>query len=144
MNTRMRSWSAGSGQMLFAEARLLTEKVFRRTDIPAVRCLATSFGARAGMASARLADFTLAVSEAAACATGQGPCTARLRLWTTGPRAFCEIRGDGRMLRRQEPAGVRHGDAETLRRWLLQQVCDQLRLESGPGGVTVRFSVAVI
>jgi hypothetical protein len=142
MDTCTRGWNADSGPMLLSGARSLTEKAFRRTDIPAVRCSATSFGARAGMGSAKLADFVLAVSEAAACATGQGPCTARLRLWTTGARAFCEIHGDYRVLR-QEPDGGRPDDAETMRRWLLQQVCDHVRLESGPDGVTVSFSIAV-
>jgi hypothetical protein len=143
MDTCMRGWNAGSGPMLLPGGHSLTEKVFRHTDIPAVRCSATSFGARAGMGSAKLADFVLAVSEAAACATGQGPCTARLRLWTAGARAFCEIHGDCRVLRR-EPDGSRPGDAETMRRRLLQQVCDHVRLESAPDGVTVSFWMTVI
>jgi hypothetical protein len=129
---------------LLAETSSLAEKMCRPTDIPAIRCLAASFGARAGMSRARLADFVLAVSEAAACATCDGPCTARLRLWAAGSRAFCEVRGDGMVLRRRGDR-TRHGDgdAEPLRRWVLRQVCDYAGFQSGPRGVTVRFSMAV-
>jgi hypothetical protein len=137
-DTRMR------GRILLAPKSSLAEKMFHPADIPAIRCLAASFGARAGMSRARLADFVLAVSEAAACATHAGPCTARLRLWAAGPRAFCEVHGDGMVLR-QAGDRMRRGDdeAEALRRWMLRQVCDHARLESGPRGVTVRFSMAV-
>lgn len=141
MDTRMRDWSSSSGQVLLS-ARSLAEKTFRQADIPAVRHFATMFGARTGIGTVRLADFVLAVSEAAACATCHGPCTARLRLWTTGSRALCEIRGDG-MLSGPGPGGVQQGDAEALRRWLLRQVCDHVSLKSGPHGVTVRFSMAI-
>jgi hypothetical protein len=141
MDTRMYDWRSSNGQVL-ASAPPLAQKMFRQADVPAVRRFATVFGARAGMGTVRLADFVLAVSEAAACATCHGPCTARLRLWTTGSRVLCEIRGDG-VLSGQGPGGVQQGDAEALRCWLLRQVCDYVSLESGPHGVTVRFSMAV-
>ena len=82
MDAWMRDWSSSDGQAL-SSARSIAEKTFRLADIPAIRRFATMFGARAGMGPVRLADFVLAVSEAAACATCHGPCTARLRLWTT-------------------------------------------------------------
>jgi len=141
MNTRMRGWNAGDGTLLLS-ARSLATKTFRQADIPAVRSFATIFAARAGMGTAQLADFVLAVSEAAACATGQGPCTARLRLWITGSRALCEIHGDG-VLFGPGPRDAGHGDAEMLRRRLLKQVCDNVSVDSGNWGVTVRFSMAV-
>ena len=141
MNTRIRGGNAIDGQFL-AAACSLAPKTFRQADIPAVRHFASLFGARAGMGAPRLADFMLAVSEAAACATSHGPCTARLRLWTTGFRTMCEVRGDGALLRR-EPDPARRGDAEALRRWLLHQLCDNVSVDDGPQGVTVRFSMTV-
>ena len=142
MNTRMRGWNASDGT-LPVSARSPAAKTFRQADIPAVRGFATTFAARAGMGTAQLADFVLAVSEAAACATGQSPCTAaRLRLWTTGSRALCEVHGDG-VLSGLGPRDARHGDAETLRRLLLRQVCDHVCVDTGACGVTVRFSMAV-
>ena len=141
MNTRIRGGNAIDGQFL-AAACSLAPKTFRQADIPAIRHFASLFGARAGMGAPRLADFMLAVSEAAACATSHGLCTARLRLWTTGFRTMCEVRGDGALLRR-EPDPARRGDAEALRRWLLHQLCDNVSVDDGPQGVTVRFSMTV-
>ncbi len=140
MNTRMRGTNASSGKPLLPAARSLAEQTFRHPDVPAVRRVATAFGASAGMRTGQLADFVLAVSEAAACAVAQGPCTARLRLWTTGQRAFCEVHGDGLLLR-DGPRGALRGDDETLRRWLLLRLCDHASVESGPHGVTVGFSM---
>ena len=81
----------------------------------------------------------LAVSEAAACTVAGGPCTARLRLWTTGPRVFCEARGDS--LSHRGPS--RHDEAETLRRRLLHRLCDYACVQAGPDGVTVLAALAV-
>jgi len=143
MNTQMRAWQATGGLPL-AGTHSLAERTFRLGDIPSVRRLAAEFGARAGIGPARLQDFVLAVSEAAACAVASGPCTARLRLWTTGPRAFCEIHGYGNdSMMWQGPGVVRRDEAETLRRWLLHQLCDHVSVESGHGGVTVLLSMAV-
>lgn len=141
MNTRIRGGNATDGQLLAAPCSLAA-KTFRQADIPAIRRFASLFGASAGMGAARLADFTLAVNEAAACATSHSPCTARLRLWTTGLRAMCEIRSDGVLLR-QQPGATSRGDAEALRRWLLSQLCDHVSVDDDPQGVTVRFSMAV-
>lgn len=142
MNTRMRDPNAGRGQQVFPVARSLAEQTFRHTDVPAVRRMAAAFGARAGMGITKLSDFVQAVSEAAACAVAQGPCTARLRLWITENRAFCEVFGDGRLMA-DGPRSARQGDAERLRRWLLQRLCDHVSVESGPQGVRVLLSMTV-
>ena len=127
MNTRMRGWQASDGRLPLSTPHWLAERAFRQGDIPAVRRFTQAFGARTGIGSARLADFVLAVSEAAACATAVGPCTARVRLWVTGTRAFCEVRGDGMLLRRSARGarpGGRPGEEEALRRWVLRQLSD--------------------
>ena len=94
MDTRMRGWRASDGRLPVVESCWLAERTFRQDDVPAVRRFAEAFGARAGLRPARLADFVLAASEAVACATAWGPCVTRVRLWMTGRRAFCEVRGD--------------------------------------------------
>jgi hypothetical protein len=142
MNTQMRGPNAGRGRPVLPVARALAERTFRHAEVPAVRRFAAAFGTRAGMGVAMLSDFVQAVSEAAACAVAQGPCTARLRLWTTENRAFCEVRGDG-MLLADGPRGARLGDAERLRRWLLRRLCDHVSVESGPQGVRVLLSMTV-
>jgi histidine kinase-like protein len=144
MNTQMRGSDASSEHPLAPVARSLAEQAFRQRDIPAVRRAAATFAARAGLGAAKLSDFVQAVSEAAGCAVAQGPCTARLRLWRMGSRAFCEITADG-MLQADGPSGrLRPVDeTEALRRWLLHRLCDHVSVRTGPHGVTVILSMTV-
>ncbi|MGH3251693.1 MAG: hypothetical protein ACRDOI_36545 [Trebonia sp.] len=142
MSTRRRGWQASDARLALDAPRWLVERAFRRGDVPAVRRFTRLFGMRSGLGPARLADFVLAVSEAAACATAAGPCTARVRLWVTGSRAFCEVRGDGMLLRRAV-RGTRPGEEEALRRWVLKQLSDHVCVASGPDGEWVLLSMAV-
>ena len=146
MNTRMRGLQASDGRLPLSAPHWPAERAFRRADVPAVRQFTRAFGTRAGIESGRLADLVLAVSEAAACATASGPCTARVRLWVTGTRAFCEIRADGMLLRRTaqgtRPVG-RRAEVELLRHWVLKQLSDYVSVASGPDGVWVLLSMTV-
>jgi len=117
------------------------ERTFRQADIPSVRRLAAEFGAATGIGRAQLPDFVLAVSEAAACAVAGGPGTARLRLWATGPRVFCDVRGD--LTPRQRAGGPLYGEVEATRRRLLRQLCEYASVSSGPDGARVQLSVTV-
>ena len=168
MDTRRRGWRASDGRRPVVESRLLAERTFSQDEVAAVRRFAEVFGARAGLRSARLTDFVLAASEAVACATAWGPCVTRVRLWLTGRRAFCEVRGDAMMLRRAtqgsawqgaacghaspghagtvpgtaRPDGL-HGEEAALRRWVLRQVSDYVSVASGPDGPWVLLSMSV-
>ena len=148
MDTRLAGdyWEAGAGRLPLAGPRWPAECAFRQGDVPAVRRFTQAFGARTGMAAARLGDFVLAVSEAAACATAWGPCTARVRLWRAGRRAFCEVRGDGIMVRRAPQGALPAGQAdeeEALRRFVLQQVSDFVSVATDPRGVRVVLSMTI-
>jgi hypothetical protein len=141
MGTKMRgNGNAGNGRVLSA-ARPVEERAFDRADLPQLRRLAAGFGGCAGMRATCMDDFILAVSEAAASTISHGPYPAWLRLWAVGKRVFCEIRG-AMVLEHGHPA-IRQGDAETLRLWVLEQVCDDVAVATGPDGVTVRFSMTV-
>jgi hypothetical protein len=156
MNTRMR-WQASDGRLPLGKPRQLAERTFLHGDVPAVRRFAEAFGARTGIGPARLADFVLAVSEAAACAATWGPCAARVRLWVSGSRAFCEVRGNATVLRRvahgtawqgvawqgAAQPDVPRGEAEALRHRVLRHVCDYVSVASGPGGPWVLLSMRV-
>lgn len=145
VDTRTRGPRASDGRLAPGATRWLGERAFRRGDIPAVRRFAEAAGARAGIGSERVTDFVLAVSEAAAWATAGGPCTARLRLWATGTRVFCEVRGDGVLLRRvaagPRPAGRPGAEEEALRRWVLRRLSDHVSVASGQSGAWVLFSM---
>jgi hypothetical protein len=163
MDTRMRGWRANDGRLPVVEWRWLAERTFRPGEVPAVRRFAEAFGARAGLRPARLTDFVLAASEAVACVTAWGPCITRVRLWMTGRRAFCEVRGDAMMRRRvtsgtgweaaacghgaaghrtARPEGL-HGEEAALRRCVLRQVSDYISVASGPDGAWVLLSMSV-
>lgn len=146
MNTRMRGSQASDGRLPLSAPRWLAERAFRQGDVPAVRQFTRAFGARTSIQSGRLADFVLAVSEATACATVSGPCTARVRLWVTGTRAFCEVRADGMLLRRTSqgtrPVG-RQGEVDALRHRVLKQLCNYVSVASGPDGLWVLLSMTV-
>jgi hypothetical protein len=146
MNTQMRGSQAGHGRLPLSTQHWLTERAFRQGDVPAVRRFAQAFGVRTGIAAARLADFVLAVSEATACTTAVGPCAPRVRLWLSGPRAFCEVRGNGMLLRRSargtRPYG-RYSEEEAMRRRVLKQLSDYVCVASGPDGVRVLLSMRV-
>lgn len=144
MDARKLDWRNDAGRRPLSGPCWLDERVFRPGDVPDVRRFAQAFGARAGIGAGRLADFVLAVSEAAACATADGACTARVRLWVTPARAFCEVRGDGRLLRRAScVAGSldQPGEEEALRRWVLRQVSNHVSIAAGPDGVRVLLSM---
>jgi hypothetical protein len=142
MGTKVRgNGNAGNGRVLSA-ARSVEERTFDRDDLPQLRCLAAGFGTRVGMCASCVDDFVLAISEAAASVTSHGPYPAWLRLWAVGKRVFCEIRGKG-MVPEHGLATIRQGDVESLRLWVLEQVCDDIAVAAGPDGVTVRFSMAI-
>jgi len=135
-------WRAGQEALARGEHSQATEATFRQADLPSVRKLAAAFGARTGIKSTRLADFVLAVSEAAACVVAGEPGGARMRLWTMGPRLLCEVRGN--RTPGQCAGGPLHGEAEAMRRWLLRRLCDYASVSSAPDGVTVLLSITVI
>ena len=146
MNTRMRDSQTSRGRLPLSTQHWLTERAFRQGDVPAVRRFTQAFGVRAGIAATRLADFVLAVSEATACTTAVGPCIPRVRLWLSGPRAFCEVRSNGMLLRRSvrgtQPYD-RPGEEEAMRRWVLKQLSDYVCVASGPDGMRVLLSMRV-
>lgn len=142
MSTRMRGPQASDERRPLSTPRWLAEQVFRRGDVAAVRGFTRAFGARTGIDPARLPDFVLAVNEAAACATASGPCTARVRLWMLGARAFCEVRGDGRLLRRVTRY-ARAGEEDALRLRVLQQISDFVSVAAGPDEARVLLSMTV-
>ena len=145
MNTRMRGRQASDGRVPVSAPRWLAQRAFRQGDIPAVRRFTRAFCARAGIGPARLADFVLAVSESAACATAVGPCTARVRLWVTGhPRVLRGPRrrpaaAGGARYPAARPGGRGGGAAPPGAR----RLSDHVSVASGDDGVRVLLSMTV-
>lgn len=142
MKTTVQNWYTSGGLLPRSAPRLLAERSFRQNDIPAARQFTRAFGSRAKLDSARLDDLVLAVSEATSSAVARGPGAARVRLWVTGTRAFCEVRGDSRSARRTATR-QRLGEEEALRRWVLRRLTDYVSVASGPDGAWVLLSMTV-
>jgi hypothetical protein len=115
------------------------EGTFGVDDLPALRRLAAEHGRRAGLDPGRLADFVLAVNEAATNAICRGGAQARLRLWQSGDDVGCEVRG-GNWVPAGQPQTV-PDDTESLRLWVVWQVCSEVDLSYGPDEMTVRLSI---
>ena len=133
-----------NGQLRRTAPQWLAERSFRKRDIPDIRQFARALGGRAGIAPARLGDFVLAASEAAASATARGPCAARVRLWVTGNRAYCEVRSDGALAwQHGGPASAGPGEEEALRRCVLRRLSDYVSVASDSDGIWVLLSMTV-
>jgi hypothetical protein len=115
------------------------ESTFTVHDLAAVRCLAAELGRRAGLGPARLSDFVLAINEAATSAVCHGCDRATLRLWACADEVYGEVRG-GRWVSGQPPPAV-PDDTDSLRLWVVWQVCDEVTMSCGPDETTVLVSV---
>jgi serine/threonine-protein kinase RsbW len=110
-------------------------------DLSAVRRIAARQGGRAGLGASRLSDFILAVNEVATNAVCHGCSKARLRLWVADENACCEVRGGTSISTAQPSAGP--DDSDSLRLWVVWQVCDEVTLSYRPGEAMVAFSMGV-
>jgi two-component sensor histidine kinase len=116
------------------------EGTFSVDDLADVRRLAADHGRHAGLGPRRVSDFVLAVNEVATNAIRHGCQRARLRLWTTPNGAHCEVHG-GRWISGEHPSAIRLDDTDSLRLWLVWQICSDVALSHGPDGTTVRLSM---
>jgi serine/threonine-protein kinase RsbW len=116
------------------------EGTFSADDLAHVRRLAEGQGRHAGLGPRRLSDFVLAVNEVATNAIRHGCQRARLRLWTTPNGVHCEVHG-GRWISEEHPSAIRLDDTDSLRLWLVWQICSDVALSHGPDGTTVRLSM---
>jgi serine/threonine-protein kinase RsbW len=117
------------------------EGTFGVDDLPALRRLAAEHARRAGLDAMRLGDFVLVVNEAATNAISRGGERARLRLWKSGDEVGCEVRCGSWMPAGPPPAVP--DDTDSLRLWVVWQVCSEVDLSYGPDEMTVRLSMRI-
>lgn len=108
--------------------------------LPAVRRFVTGHAERAGLASERAADLTLAVNELVTNTVRHGGGTGELAVWTEGERLVCQVSDAGHL---SDPLAGRipvPPDALTGGRGLLlvHQLCDFVRIHSTPHGTRIR------
>ena len=116
------------------------ELAFDRSNLRAVRRRAARVAGDAGYPSSRADDVVLAVSEAVTNSVRHGGGSGTARFWTADGSLFCEVRDTGRIT---DPlAGRLRPGADQLQGrglWLIQQVCDLVRVRCDPEGQVVQL-----
>ncbi|MEE6309447.1 ATP-binding protein [Plantactinospora veratri] len=121
---------------------LLTE-TFDGDRVTEIRHAVAARAEAAGLSGARLDDFVLAVNELMTNAVRHGGGQGWLRLWRTGEILYCLVSDTG--------AGIGADRLDDRRRplpeiaggwglWLARQLSDEMVVDSGPAGTTVRIS----
>lgn len=119
---------------------------FSHGDIGRVRHLVTDWAEHAGLAEQRLEDFILAVNEIVTNVVRHAGDAGWLRLSVADDAVCCEISdsGPGIPPAVQIPNTAPDVSAAGGRGlWLARRLCDQMTVESGPGGTTVRVRTAL-
>lgn len=114
------------------------------TNLSEVRVLAQTQARMAGLAEDRVVDFVIAVSEVAANTVRHARSQGSMEIWRDAGEIVCEIRDSGvitdPMAGRRPPAADANGGHGL---WLVYQICDQVELDSGENGTTIRLHMSL-
>jgi anti-sigma regulatory factor (Ser/Thr protein kinase) len=104
-----------------------------------VRAFVAEHARQAGLASDRVADLMLSVSELATNSLLHGGGHGRLRVWHEDDDLLCDVHDNGRLqyplLGRERPTP---DQASGRGLWLVNQLCDLVQMRSGESGTVVR------
>jgi anti-sigma regulatory factor (Ser/Thr protein kinase) len=110
------------------------------TDLAAIRAVVHRYAIQAGLTEARAIDLTLAVSEVAANTIKHAKSPGSLKIWYDTNEIVCQIHDEGiitdPMAGRREPSLDALGGHGL---WIVNQVCDQVELQSDENGTTIRL-----
>jgi anti-sigma regulatory factor (Ser/Thr protein kinase) len=110
------------------------------TDLAAIRAVVHRYAIQAGLTEARAIDLTLAVSEVAANTVKHAKSPGSLNIWYDAKEIVCQIHDEGVIT---DPlAGRREPSLDALGGhglWIVNQVCDQVEIESDETGTTIRL-----
>jgi anti-sigma regulatory factor (Ser/Thr protein kinase) len=110
------------------------------TDLAAIRAVVHRYALQAGLSEARAIDLTLAVSEVAANTVKHAKSPGSLQIWYDTREIVCQIHDEGIIT---DPlAGRRKPSLDALGGhglWIVNQVCDQVEMQSDETGTTIRL-----
>ena len=110
------------------------------TDLAAIRAVVHRYAIQAGLTETRAIDLTLAVSEVAANTIKHAKSPGSLKIWYDANEIVCQIHDEGiitdPMAGRREPSLDALGGHGL---WIVNQVCDQVELQSDENGTTIRL-----
>ncbi|HYN96904.1 MAG TPA: ATP-binding protein [Pilimelia sp.] len=127
-----------------ADRWLLSRQITVDTLV-AVRHAVREHCAAAGLDGERLYRFVTAVNEIATNAVRHGGGRGRLRLRADGGRVACEVSDDGPGLPTGGPAQWARPATGTIGGWglwLARQNCDEVSVDTGPGGTTITLCMS--
>jgi anti-sigma regulatory factor (Ser/Thr protein kinase) len=110
------------------------------TDLAAIRAVVHRYAIQAGLTEARAIDLTLAVSEVAANTIKHAKSPGSLKIWYDANEIVCQIHDEG--ITTDPMAGRREPSLDALGGhglWIVNQVCDQVELQSDENGTTIRL-----
>jgi anti-sigma regulatory factor (Ser/Thr protein kinase) len=114
------------------------------TDLAAIRAVVHRYAIQAGLTEARAIDLTLAVSEVAANTIKHAKSPGSLKIWYDTDEIVCQIHDEGiitdPMAGRREPSLDALGGHGL---WIVNQVCDQVELQSDENGTTIRLHMTL-
>lgn len=119
---------------------------FDRGQVTEIRHAVASYARESGLADQRLEDFVLAVNELITNAIRHGGGHGRLRMWRDGAGVTCEVSDTGlgmatdQVISRERPAP---GTAGGWGLWLARKLSDEMAVQTGPDGTTVRVRAAI-
>jgi anti-sigma regulatory factor (Ser/Thr protein kinase) len=110
-----------------------------RDDLRSVRSFVASRAEQAGLASSRVTDLVLAVSELAANTLRYTDSSGTVQIWPTGPELVCQVTDRGQItdpLARHRPRSEGLGGKGL---WLVNQLCDLVQARSSQAGTVARL-----
>jgi anti-sigma regulatory factor (Ser/Thr protein kinase) len=113
--------------------------------LAALREQVTRKGHECGLTNQRINDLVLVANELTSNVVRHGGGTGSMRLWHDENSVYCQVSDAGSGM--ADPAGVgrqpSRPDAVTGRGlWMIRQLADEVRIDSGPTGTTVTVRVA--
>ena len=102
-------------------------------------------GRSCGLPEQRVGDLVLIANELTSNVVRHGGGTGWMQLWASDTAVYCEVTDRGAGIIDPEQAGRRatSTDAYTGRGlWMIRQLGDEVHIESGPDGTTVRVALA--
>ena len=110
------------------------------TDLGAIRAVVHRYALQAGLTEARAIDLVLAVSEVAANTVKHAKSPGSLKIWYDASEIVCQIHDEGVITdplagHRQPSLDAQGGHGL----WIVNQVCDQVELQSDENGTTIRL-----
>jgi anti-sigma regulatory factor (Ser/Thr protein kinase) len=110
------------------------------TDLGAIRAVVHRYAIQAGLTEARAIDLVLAVSEVAANTVKHAKSPGSLKIWYDAREIVCQIHDEGVITdplagHRQPSLDAQGGHGL----WIVNQVCDQVELQSDETGTTIRL-----